>query len=259
MEKYLTTYLRVPRDRIQLLLGSKEHTSVDNPMYPSRAHIISMLTGLITEDKIVNGDNIIIYYAGHGVAYDNGDLDFVEALCPIDHDAVVTDISDREFNCILTEISRAKGHRITVILDCCHSNSISRELPTPGARTIPRTKCATAFHNMLLAGEQTMKSYPKYRPGSILATDWDADMDSHVFIAACEDHQLAYEEEITNEDGTVVEHVGIFTNSFVRALQSGYFNEGSTYEGIINALDFSPRQTPYVAGTRKDTRIWYQD
>ncbi|KAK0474393.1 peptidase C14, caspase domain-containing protein, partial [Armillaria novae-zelandiae] len=134
MEQYLTG-LGVPRNRIRLLLGSKEHTSPGDPMYPSRAHIIESLLGIIDNPEIIHGDNIVIFYAGHGSRYPLegkcGAIEYVEALCPIDRDAVgdddkpVPDISDREFNTILKEISRVKGHRITVILDCCHSGSVT--------------------------------------------------------------------------------------------------------------------------------------
>ncbi|KAK0505481.1 hypothetical protein EDD18DRAFT_1049419, partial [Armillaria luteobubalina] len=154
--EYLTTDLGVPGMRIQLLLGSKKYNpesskSRDDPMYPSRVRITTTLLSLIDNPKIKKGDNIIIYYAGHGSSYqcsDYSDVEdadyheispgstgYIEALCPIDRDTVdengniIPDISDREFNTILTLISRAKGNHITVILDCCHSASVSREVP----------------------------------------------------------------------------------------------------------------------------------
>ncbi len=265
MEKYLTTYLGVPRDRIQLLLGSKDHASASDPMYPSRARIVSVLTGLITEDKIKHGDNIIIYYAGHGASYYNEEegLGFVEALCPIDRDVLgangspVSDISDREINGILTEIRHAKGYRTTVILDCCHSGGASRELPEPGSRTVPATRCAT-LQDMLLTGDNNLKGYNAYFPKSILAKDWCPDMDSHVLMAACKEYQLAKEKIVKQEDGTVG-YVGIFTDSLLRVLRSGYWRKETTYADLVFGLGRSSRQTPIVAGKHKDARIWYQD
>ncbi|KAK0488254.1 hypothetical protein EDD18DRAFT_1423355 [Armillaria luteobubalina] len=96
MEKYFVEELRVPKDRIQLLLGSEDHTSPDDPMYPSRTHITDVLRGLATNDKIEHGENIIVYFAGHGSCYsyyeDDGDEDGIceniEALCPIDRDTL---------------------------------------------------------------------------------------------------------------------------------------------------------------------------
>ncbi|KAK0472110.1 hypothetical protein IW261DRAFT_1571356 [Armillaria novae-zelandiae] len=66
MEKYLVESLGVPRDRIQLFLGSREHMSPGDPMYPSRAHIIDTLLSIIHNPEIIYGDSIIIFYAGHG-------------------------------------------------------------------------------------------------------------------------------------------------------------------------------------------------
>ncbi|KAK0505569.1 peptidase C14, caspase domain-containing protein, partial [Armillaria luteobubalina] len=137
MERYLTEDLGVPTNRVQLLVGSKEHLSTDDPMYPSRVHIVGALLSLITNSKIVHGDNIIIYYSGHGSYYpyhaeDDDETEYIETLCPIDRDTPgengepVPDISDRELNSILSLISQAKGQCITVILDCCHSSSVSR-------------------------------------------------------------------------------------------------------------------------------------
>ncbi len=86
MEQYLTKDLGVPPNRIQLLLGSKEHTSPGDLMYPSRAHIIDALLSIIDNPEILYGDNIIIYYSGHGSYYlseEQGDeTEYIEALCP---------------------------------------------------------------------------------------------------------------------------------------------------------------------------------
>ncbi|KAK0460809.1 peptidase C14, caspase domain-containing protein, partial [Armillaria novae-zelandiae] len=137
MEKFLTEDLGVPSNRIQLLVGSKDHTSVDDPLCPSRVHIIDALLSLITNSEIAYNDNIIIYYSGHGSYYpphpeEDSETDYIETLSPIDRDTLgedgkhVPDISDRELNTILSLICRAKGHRITVILDCCHASGVSR-------------------------------------------------------------------------------------------------------------------------------------
>ncbi|KAK0437405.1 peptidase C14, caspase domain-containing protein, partial [Armillaria borealis] len=136
MQNYFTEDLHVPPNRIQLLLGSQEQISPEDPLYPSRTHITEMLLSLATNDEIQDGDNIIIFYAGHGACYTNEkdgvvEPGYVEAFCPIDHSSgaksvPIQDISDRELNSILTQISRAKGHRITVILDCCHAGGVSR-------------------------------------------------------------------------------------------------------------------------------------
>ncbi len=205
MEKYLTEDIGVPPNRIQLLLGSKEHTSSADPMNPSRANIIDALLSIIDNPEILYGDKIVIFYSGHGSSYPferEGDaLKYIEALCPIDRDTIgddgksVPDISDREFNTILKQISQVKGQHITVILDCCHSGSVSRGA---GARMTSQTT-HTTLEDMLLAGEKILGGYPGYR--SILSKDWYPDMDSYVVLAACKDYQLAKPKMVEGKDG----------------------------------------------------------
>ncbi|PBK90845.1 hypothetical protein ARMGADRAFT_882550, partial [Armillaria gallica] len=145
VKEYLLEDLLVPKERIQSLLGPKNHhntSSTDVSSIPSRTNILSLLLSLITNPNIEHGDPIVIFFAGHGSRYplsdrdDDNEIDFdeeledgrshefVEAFCPIDRDTndsggiPIPDISDRELNIILSQISRTKGHRITVILDC---------------------------------------------------------------------------------------------------------------------------------------------
>ncbi|KAK0441722.1 uncharacterized protein EV420DRAFT_1218182, partial [Desarmillaria tabescens] len=144
IKQYLVEDLLVPRERIQSLLGPTDQghgTAADPSSIPSRKNILSVLRSLITNPDIKHGDPIIIFFAGHGSRYPLSDNDddpdffdddpddehcrkFVEVLCPMDRNALdssgafVHDITDREINTLLSQISRTKGHRITFILDC---------------------------------------------------------------------------------------------------------------------------------------------
>ncbi|KAK0205481.1 hypothetical protein DFS33DRAFT_1328668, partial [Desarmillaria ectypa] len=242
---------------------------------PSRANILSLLLSLITNPNIEHGDPIIIFFAGHGSRYplsdddDNPDTDgehddersrkFVEALCPMDRNTrdsggvLIPDITDRELNTILSQISRSKGHRIQFILDRCHAGSIIRTLNSR-VRTVSPLERAS-IKDMFRAGEETLKDYPGYR--SISAEDWVPDM-----VAACKAGELAKARRVKKEKETEV-WSGIFTSSLIKTLSSGVLGEGATYVDLVNAL---PRpslrhhsQTPVVAGGRKNTRLWYQD
>ncbi|KAK0494017.1 peptidase C14, caspase domain-containing protein [Armillaria luteobubalina] len=254
MEQYLAEDLGVPRNRIQLLLGSKEHTSPGDPANPSRANIINALLSIIDNPEILSGDNIIIFYAGHGSRYPFerkcDAIEYIEALCPIDRDTIgdddrpVPDISDREFNIILTRISQEKGHHITVILDCCHSGSVSRGVSEAGARTSSPTKRAT-LHDMFIAGDKILRGSPSYR--SISSEDWCSDMNSHVVMAACKADQLAMSKVVEWKDGAELCN-GIFTDSLVRALRSDDCTKGMTYAELVGSLAETPHQTPVVAG-----------
>ncbi|KAK0191760.1 hypothetical protein F5146DRAFT_929391, partial [Armillaria mellea] len=109
---------------IQCLLGSQNLPHSD-PLTPSHANIVNILYSIINNTEIKQGDNIIIYYTGHGLSYhcsdhfsttlgfkcENSNACPIEALCPIDHDTIdayecpVLDISDQELNALFTEIS----------------------------------------------------------------------------------------------------------------------------------------------------------
>ncbi|KAK0191761.1 peptidase C14, caspase domain-containing protein, partial [Armillaria mellea] len=136
----------------------EEHIQCD-PFTPSQSNIVNMLYSLIDNPDIKLGDNIIIYYAGHGSSYYcSGHLSTesicetsdcpIEALCPIDRDTIdsdghwVPDISDQELSTLLTIISHVKGHHITVITDCCHATSFRRQ----GQGMAVCTTCPT-FHS----------------------------------------------------------------------------------------------------------------
>lgn len=160
MEEFLTKDLGVPECHIQYLLspipippdpsdstrlcvGPDERRIVGAVTSPIRENIVNTLLSLSTNPQILPDDNIIIYFSGHGSSYDlkasglfkADDISAVgsiETLCPVDRSASATDlcipdISDRELNNILAEISRAKGNHITLILDCCHSSGVSRD------------------------------------------------------------------------------------------------------------------------------------
>ncbi len=129
MNEFLTEELGVPKDRIQCLLGPTEHGSYNNSLIPSRINIVNTLLSLTTNSEIVYGDNIIIYFSGYRTSYYIQDYYRsysltgsvpVKALCPMDRHTLdlngdrISDISDREINTTLTEISRVKGHRITL-------------------------------------------------------------------------------------------------------------------------------------------------
>ncbi|KAK0474337.1 hypothetical protein EDD18DRAFT_1266866, partial [Armillaria luteobubalina] len=130
VRKYLIDDLHVPKERIRCLFGTGSDCQVTSSEIPSRKNIIATLLGLVQDPHIYPGDGIIIYFSGHGTSYQLPEraclksLCPIEALCPIDRDTrdndnmPFPDISDREFNAILTHIYQAKGNRITVILDC---------------------------------------------------------------------------------------------------------------------------------------------
>ncbi len=260
----------MPQERIQLLLGSQGASSED-PSFPSRTNIVDTLLSLVDNPQIEVGDKIIIYFAGHGSGYSPNEYhlgdtedshslgsvnESIEAICPIDRDTIdssglrVPDISDREINSIFQQISRSKGHRITFLLDSCHSGSHVRCFPEPGTRTVPPLP-RTSLRRMLRIADENLSRYPSYK--SILESDWRPDMSSHVIMAACKEYQIAREAE--SETG----YNGIFTRAVIDALRSENLSEQSTYIDLLCSLPLRGRQTPVVAGKNKCDRLWFMN
>ncbi|KAK0470735.1 caspase domain-containing protein [Armillaria novae-zelandiae] len=258
MERYLTEDLSVPKHRIRRLLGSKENIPSDNYHIPTRINIIQALVALMNNAEIQYGDNIIIYFAGHGSGYStagycSSPMDSIEAICPIDrtegNGAHVPDISDREINVIFENISRTKGHHITFILDCSHTGTIAG-IPEQGVRTLPPLSNGSPKHMLALADENAGQF-----PGSqsVCSDKWFPDMSSHVVLAACQEHQVVAENRNKGE------FRGVFTESLVGVLKSGILKERSTYIDLLFELPTMYGQMPVIAGKHKNAQIWYQD
>ncbi len=268
MKDFLIEKLEVPGNRIQCLLGAKNPTRGDS-LTPSRANIVDALYSLIDNTEIARGDNIIIYYAGHGSSYRCSSHFLtpgskcrtgtcpIEALCPIDRDTKdaggkwIPDISGRELNAIFTEISRTKGHKITFIADCCYASGASRNLDREtGHRSMRGTRRSTV-DDMLRAADGRLKGFPFYK--SVLSKNWLPDMGSHVVVAACRNYQTA------KETGEGSRWGGIFTRRLVYILTSGECNKGTTYIGLTHYLNHEPFQTPVVYGDHIDEPLWFLD
>ncbi|KAK0493163.1 hypothetical protein EDD18DRAFT_431956 [Armillaria luteobubalina] len=286
--KYLSDDLHVPGDHIQLLLSADiKRCTVSENKPPTRANIVNTIFGLSTNAGIQRGDNIIIYFAGHGTTYNCDDyynnkdgtaamLGNIDALCPMDRgpqcgavtktadtndaknsvttsDPQVPDISDREINVILAEIARNKGDHITFIVDCCHSASITRGLmPTQeGVRSIIQLP-SSSIPAMFRAADETLKHLDGYQ--SISKADWKFDMDSHVVLAACKEFEYAKEVEGDRRFN------GVFTQALISALKSVDLNDKSmTYYNLLEKLPWNATQHPVVAGKHKGSRLWFQD
>ncbi len=255
---------------------------------PTRANIIETILSLSTNTDIQHGGNILIYFAGHGTTYKCAQyfgykygaaamLGNVEALCPIDRspkhtastktpdtngakssitsDPQVPDISDREINTILAEISRNKGDHITFILDCCYSAGITRG-PKEGVRSISPLP-SSSIPDMFGVADETLKHIIGYQ--SIKYARWRPDMDSHVVLAACNDYEQA--REVEGEGDINIKSNGVFTRALISAFKSADLNDKSmTYYKLIADLPLpkNPTQYPVIAGKHKHSRLWFQ-
>ncbi|KAK0209635.1 hypothetical protein IW262DRAFT_1416396 [Armillaria fumosa] len=253
----LLIHIGMPEHRIQFLLGSR-NTSRSDPLTPSRANIVNILHSLVDNPDIERGDNIIVYYAGHGSSYHCSDH-FSTALgfkcrngdvCPIEACAYgwpIPDISDRELNVLFTEISLSKRHKITFFADCCHASGMSRDPDPETGLRFTRATHRSDINDMLRATDERL---PHSR--SVLSKNWEPDMSSQVILAACRDYQ--YAKETFGKEG----YGGVFTQTLFSVLMSGSWKKETTYVELSERLNQSHFQTPVVAGDHKYERLWYQ-
>ncbi|KAK0234437.1 hypothetical protein EDD85DRAFT_82937 [Armillaria nabsnona] len=251
IQDYINKDLGVPQDHIHLLLDESA----------TRANIVNTLCGLYSDNRILHGDVILIYFAGNGSSYpDPKDQDIcpddaIDVLCPIDRGnevdgTVVPDISDQEFNSILSVISSVKGHRITVFLDCCFFRAHIRGFLINGARTMPSLR--RSLLDMLHASDKNMAHFPGYH--SVLGPEWSLDLNCFVMMVATQENEFA--REVQGRHG----FHGVFTDFLLRTLRSDDLPERPTYIDVLLTIPMSYYQIPVIIGSfRRDMRLWYQD
>ncbi|KAK0429554.1 hypothetical protein EV421DRAFT_1865635 [Armillaria borealis] len=246
--------LRIPRDRVQCLLGRDASSFIDHPeASPTRANIIRTLRGLIDNPQIQFDDIIVIYFSGHSTKYidtNHQDLtvsggspqmvQIIEALVPIDE--IGEAISDREINSILTQLSRVKGHRITFIVDSDYRGDFPQYTPDEISRMYRPP--SPLPHNTIF----------QVRDESILTNDWRPDTASHVILSSCR-AGLQLSRERVFESG----YNGVFTEALVRILRSGEMTSKSTYVDLMDAIPRLSGQTPWVGGDHRYSLLWSQD
>jgi hypothetical protein len=99
-------------------------------------------------DNTSPGDICLFYYSGHGSRVKNSKSDepdqMDETLVPADWYLGVGDIHDKELKKLFNRVLDKKAH-LTVIVDACHSGSISRGIPVPlRCRSLPPSECDVA-------------------------------------------------------------------------------------------------------------------
>ncbi|KAK0184360.1 hypothetical protein F5146DRAFT_1228749 [Armillaria mellea] len=248
----------------------------------TRAEILRALSNFYTDARIHRGDIIIIYFAGHGASYlcsKHHENEFgervqplysaippqccpVEAICPVDRgddggqypSGKIPDISDREINAHLSRLFRDKEHRITVILDCCHSGGATREGSDAVVRSLPPLPRAV-YDDMRSQNSGSSYEFSSWIP-YVSDEEWKPDMRCHVLIAACRGDQTSVERDNTQ---TGIFH-GIFTRVLVATLRQRS-SEQLTYKALLDALPVRPLrwQTPVVAGEAKGNLLWSQE
>ncbi|KAF8752570.1 Caspase domain [Rhizoctonia solani] len=179
-----------------------------------RVNIIKALRDLARPDNGINRDDpILIYYAGHG----GEDTSKNTGVVPI---------PDFTIGVLIHRIAQEKGNNITLILDCCHSASGTRD-EMDDARFIHKAylpelpvSLDKAIIQDALSGSRDMVD-----PSS-LRFSFES-MDSHVLLAACGHGEVAFENKL--------EKRGYFSSALLELLRGAKI-DSLTYRGCIQRL-----------------------
>jgi hypothetical protein len=196
---FLSDRLGVPKARILTLTDGAA----------TRAGIIQgFRTHLIDNPEVAPGSQLLFMYSGHGsqmATLDVRELDgYNETLVPADARTVdpatgqkVRDLPDKTLAALIDRLAEAKGDRITVILDCCHSGSGTRDPEGPGAvgvrRAAPDDDPAPADLDADLVGAPGggVGGEPVSRGAG--PSGWAAGGVNHVLLSGCRDGELSFE------------------------------------------------------------------
>ena len=214
MLDYLKNGLGVPSSQIRNLRNNEA----------TRDAIIKEIEAFSFNDDIKEGDPILIYFAGHGSSVDTpdgwevGSTGRIELLVPYDHSSPLDDsnpkhgIPDRTLEALLSNLANKKGNNIvrqtfilrafiyqlitvhdqTVILDCCHSGSGTRNLPPVDpafrARAIEVGSVPSNLDQDIWGDSECLERGTEVHSGFARKG-----LRSHVLLAACHSQESAYE------------------------------------------------------------------
>ena len=217
------------------------------------------ITGWLVENARP-GDNVVIFYAGHGSQMwdEDGDEDdgLDETLAPADVDPTSTefDISDDEFN---RWLGMLPTDNVIVVLDNCNSGTGTRDV-TPFskgrllARDINDVQRPAGAQRRALPGQERDD------------TGFDAQETRVLELSAAQPFQVAVDAYFPEVDGREAFHGGAFTTFLVQQLWKA--PEDATYEDVFeDAYEALKRnrfqQDPYISEdvSLKDSPLFFID
>ncbi|KAJ6455373.1 caspase domain-containing protein [Mycena sanguinolenta] len=239
-KKFLVDDLHVPLGNIVLLEDAAA----------THANILSAIQTHLCDNPDIPADGkatIFVYFAGHGRRVDapEGILapeGRIEMLCPVDDQTTnaageeVQAISDYVLRRLLGNIVEKKGSNIIVVLDCCHSGGMDRDVDETvrGVRSDSRIPADLDRHIWQGKGDAL-----PYREKAL---------SSCVLLAACGSDETA--KEFEKLDGT---HGGRFTSQLIPLLRQAPL-ECITPMELISQREIKdlPSQSPRCAGGRSN-------
>lgn len=189
-----------------------------------------------------SGDLVVITYSGHGSWVPDRDGDEPDArdevLCPYDI-GKNRPLTDDELHDTFAE--RARGVRIVLISDSCHSGSVIRLAPTPGEATGSQIRFLAPARFLPEEALRSISPRPLRRAAGVSRPF------GGVLLSGCQDIEYSYDAVFGGRPN------GAFTYFALRALKG--LKKGATYRDWHRAIREklpNPRhpQTPGIQGTR---------
>ncbi|KAF7356225.1 hypothetical protein MVEN_00953900 [Mycena venus] len=222
--------------RVNILSTIQSHLR-DNPNIPDHR---DAMPGRNDNEEVT----MFLFFAGHGTRIDALEGVIapdaqIEAICPVDErttDAVghyVHAIPDYVLRRLLWDIAAEKGPNITVILDCCHSGGMDRDVGKARTAASDSSSIPLDLDSRLWKDEKDTIPYLM----------WSKSSTPYVVLAACRADETA--RELKYQDG----HRGRFTITLISLLRSGPI-DSITYTELMSQIPKWPGQSPHCRGAR---------
>ncbi|KZV70057.1 hypothetical protein PENSPDRAFT_607783 [Peniophora sp. CONT] len=251
MDEYLRKDLHVPGEQIVNLRNK----------FATRSAIIREIYALAKNPSIRKDDPILIFYAGHGTSAQTPDgwetgREKISALVPydtygVDEHGPILPIPDRTIGGLLHEIAEGvsgegKGNNITVIFDCCHSGSGTRDTDYPPMCLERGFEMDENVSIPSSLDENIWSNLPEDRALSVVSGFAMYGTRSHVLLAACLEGEKAHEEN----------HRGKFTGALLHTLRQVETHK-LTYKDLMERITEKMKdQTPQCEGHYIDRTLF---
>jgi hypothetical protein len=206
MYNFLVTRLDVPKENIRLLTASQNQDEGTDQV-ASRKNILAAWQDLV--DRVGKEDQLFFHYSGHGAqarSIDPNEADgYDETLVPFDSRDVdedgnpVYDILDKELAALI-EMAEEKGAYVSIVLDCCHSGSGTRDAREPDrskplTRRGPRDQRERPLATLVPGTTARLSQLAEIPPEHAQNTSgWKVrGASQHVLLAGCRDEELSHE------------------------------------------------------------------
>ncbi|MEM7281632.1 MAG: caspase family protein [Pseudomonadota bacterium] len=219
----------------------------------SRENIMNGMQRLVSESD--QDDIVFMYYSGHGSrrrarrpTKPSGKDATIIASDSGRGDDPNLDIIDDEIHAWLGDLSQVTSY-ITLLFDCCHSGTISRDVFGDTARWVEEDDRSLEEMGIPVDDDVSSRALDESDQSGKGPSGWLAISESHVLMAGCRDEELSYEYS-QNVGGQRVKHGGL---TFFLCQELLRAESGMTYRDVferarLNVTSIQPKQHPQIEG-----------